>query len=238
MKTEPIRDIAKFIAMQKKLLEDGKVRECLLVQVMFNTNLRVSDALLMRWRDVCNGEDIYKTFVVKEQKVRNVKRPKPKYIPVSEQLHDSLLNFYYKYKPKLNHYIFRSESNRVIRKNTSWRRGYVYKFIRHYAGLVGIDGNIGSHTLRRSWAYHAYHTEIVPLELIRIILGHRDVRTTMEYAGITADTQREKYELVSQLSGAADEFIRADTLPNRINKFKRKKMKGAADASFKIKKGE
>lgn len=220
MIVEPIRDFDKFVQIQKLLIDDGKVRECLLFQLMYNTNLRVSDALLIHWRDVITKDaGIVDTLIITEKKTS-----KSKWTPVTEQLDRSLINFYYKYRPNIADYIFRSESNRVRGRNQPWNRNYVYSFIKFYAKKANIKDNVGSHSPRKTWGYHAYQNGIDIYEIMRI-LNHSDIRTTEIYCGLDADKIRDNYSEVSKLNKAADSLLLIDNLPDRSPYFNRLKKK-------------
>ena len=51
---------------------------------------------------------------------------------------------------------------------------------------VGIKERIGTHSLRKTWGYHA-RMKGVPLELIQAKFGHSSPAVTRRYIGITAD---------------------------------------------------
>lgn len=51
---------------------------------------------------------------------------------------------------------------------------------------VGLKGNFGNHTLRKTWGYQARQNAI-PLEIIQHKLNHSSLAVTQRYLGITAD---------------------------------------------------
>jgi integrase len=54
---------------------------------------------------------------------------------------------------------------------------------------VGLVGNFGTHTLRKTWGYQARQAG-VPLELIMHKLNHSNIAMTKRYLGITDDELR------------------------------------------------
>ena len=87
---EPIRDLNKFMKMQELMHADGKLLELLLLRLMYNTNLRVSDALLIKWVDVLDSSGNALTdWSISEKKTK-----KYKWIPMTPQLAESLESFY------------------------------------------------------------------------------------------------------------------------------------------------
>ena len=195
----PIRDFNKFYELQKILMNDDKIRECLLLLVMYNTNLRVSDALLIRWFDILTLKGRIKTeFIVSEKKTT-----KKKWIPISDQLSIALQRYFDVFHPRVTDYIFRTHSRRVKKRgNQPWSRVYVYSFLKKYAKKVGIEGRIGAHTPRKTWGYHAYQSGIDIYEIMRI-LNHSSVRTTEVYIGLDEDKIRETYNKLADKNSRA-----------------------------------
>jgi len=68
--------------------------------------------------------------------------------------------------------------------------------VQRVAKRAGIDRKIGNHTLRRTGCRLAYHAK-VDIELIREAMGHKDIKTTYRYMGITVDELAHGQEKVS-----------------------------------------
>ena len=54
------------------------------------------------------------------------------------------------------------------------------------AHAVGVKGKIGTHTLRKTFGYHAYK-QGVSLEIIQKLLNHSAPSVTLRYIGITKE---------------------------------------------------
>jgi integrase len=96
------------------------------------------------------------------------------------------------------HYVFFSttaKGNRPLFK-VPLKRGQAWKLIARVCNDAGLRGNFGTHTLRKTWGYHARKSG-VPLELIMTKLNHNNLVTTKRYLGITDD---ELQELVEKLN--------------------------------------
>ncbi len=63
-------------------------------------------------------------------------------------------------------------------------RGQAWKFIRAICREVGLPGNYGTHSLRKTWGYHA-RQQGVDLALIMHKLNHASLVYTKRYLGIT-----------------------------------------------------
>ena len=66
------------------------------------------------------------------------------------------------------------------------RRGQAWKIITTICQQVGLRGNFGTHSLRKTWGYHA-RMQGVDLALIMHKLNHESIAYTKRYLGITDD---------------------------------------------------
>ena len=60
------------------------------------------------------------------------------------------------------------------------------------ARAVGIQDRIGTHTLRKTFGYHAYQTGI-DISILQKIFNHTAQSVTMRYIGITQDDMDEVF---------------------------------------------
>ena len=70
------------------------------------------------------------------------------------------------------------------------KRGRALKFITSICQEVELRGNYGTHSLRKTWGYHA-RLQGVDLALIMHKLNHSSIATTKRYLGITDDELQE-----------------------------------------------
>jgi site-specific recombinase XerD len=64
------------------------------------------------------------------------------------------------------------------------KRGQAWKFITKICAEVGLQGNYGTHSLRKTWGFHA-RMQGVDLALIMHKLNHESIAYTKRYLGIT-----------------------------------------------------
>ena len=173
---EPIRDRKKIDTM-KKLLSD-KPRDYLMFVIGINTALRVSDLLELKYRDVMDSEgNLHTHFELKETKTKKNNK-----IAMTKGVQKALKDYIEtNYKGDLDHYLFQSRkgNNKPINRKTAWN------IINDTAKSIGLK-NIGSHSLRKTFAYHQYKmgTDIV---LLQDMLNHSAPSVTLLYIGITQD---------------------------------------------------
>lgn len=186
----PIKDINKINEMKEYFKRNGMKKELVLFTFGINTGLRISDILNLKWEDVYDNN--FKMIKIKEQKTG-----KTKMFPINKVLKESLKSIMPKEFAPFD-YIFKSESNRVKSQNKAWSRAYVWEFINKAAKASGIKEEVGTHTLRKTFGYHAYNNG-TSIELIQKIFNHSSSVITLRYIGITQEDINDVYLKVVNL---------------------------------------
>ncbi len=195
MKTvEPLRDV-KLIKNMRTLLKGQSTRNELLFVLGINVGLRISDILKLTFSDLVDPDwNIKDSCLINEKKTGKTKKF---YIgPIVQKVLESYMK---ETKPKsLNTYIFKSRKggNNPISRQHAW---HILNTAAEMVGLVKKDingkivsGEIGTHSLRKTFGYHAYNTG-VSLELLMDIFNHSSKSETLKYIGITEDEKKEVY---------------------------------------------
>jgi integrase len=174
---EPIRDLAKIEAM-KKILKATSVRDWLLFSLGVNSALRVSDLLRLRQADVYDDHG----RVLESIRIREKKTNKEKTFRLNKNARNALEE----YAKTVGHdpdrflFISRKGSNLPVSRTQAW------SIISIAAKAVGIRENIGTHSMRKSWGYHARKAG-TDIELLMRALNHSSPSMTLRYIGITQD---------------------------------------------------
>ena len=71
-------------------------------------------------------------------------------------------------------------------------RQQAYKILNSVAKDVGIKEKIGTHTLRKTFGYHAYKNGY-DITIVQKILNHSSPSVTLRYIGITQDKLDDVY---------------------------------------------
>jgi integrase len=190
---EPIRDPRKLAQIKNLLRGERRFRDLLLFTFGINTALRISDLLKLSVGDVLyeNG-NIKSRFWIKEQK-----RGKRHEVVINESMRDTLKECLLAYPMIINdhrHFLF--FETRTNNFNRAIKRGQAWKIINSICREVGLRGNYGTHSLRKTWGYHA-RMRGVDLALIMYKLNHSSITYTKRYIGITDD---ELEKVVRQLN--------------------------------------
>jgi integrase len=173
---EPIRDRKKIDDIKKYM--QGNKRDLLLFTLGINSALRVSDLLELKFIDLVDNN----LKPLDHIKLKETKTGKHNKIAISKGVKKAIIDYCkHYYKGDLNDYVFysRKGNNKPIQRAMAWR------LIKKAADAVGVK-DIGTHSLRKTWAYHSYKagTDIV---IIQDMLNHSSPSVTLRYIGITQD---------------------------------------------------
>ena len=177
---DPIRDRKKIAQIKNLLRGQGRYRDLFLFVVGINTALRISDLLQLKVGHFLNEKgNIRSRFWIKEQK-----RGKRHEITINQSIREALTEYLKKYpyiaKEGENFLFFNPKTNKPIKRGQAW------KFITNICTEVGLQGNFGTHSLRKTWGFHA-RMQGVDLALIMHKLNHESIAYTKRYLGITDD---------------------------------------------------
>lgn len=193
---EPIRDI-KMIKNMRSVLKGQSIRNELLFILGINVGLRISDILKLKISDLVkpNRKTIKEYVIITEEKTGKTKKF---YLG---DIVAKVIESYLKEYPKLDldSYVFRSRRG----DNSAITRQQAYRILNNAAEAVGLierdrstnvilAGEIGTHTLRKTFGYHAYNNG-TSLELLMDIFNHSSKSQTWRYIGITEDQKKEVY---------------------------------------------
>jgi site-specific recombinase XerD len=175
---EPIRDRKKIAQIKNLLRGQRSYRNLLLFVVGINTALRISDLLQLKVNHFLDEKGRIKgRFWIKEQK-----RGKRHEITINQSIRDALSEylkeFSYIAKEGENFLFFNPKTNQPIKRGQAW------KVITNICADVGLQGNYGTHSLRKTWGFHA-RMQGVDLALIMHKLNHESIAYTKRYLGIT-----------------------------------------------------
>jgi len=180
---EPIIDRKKIAQIKNQLRGQRRYRDLLLFVVGINTALRISDLLeLLVYHFLDDHQLIKQRFWIKEQK-----RGKRQEVVINASIRDGLEEYIAAYPEVIgdqNNFIFFNTKDNGFMQPI--RRGQTWKIITTICQQVGLRGNFGTHSLRKTWGYHA-RMQGVDLALIMHKLNHESIAYTKRYLGITDD---------------------------------------------------
>lgn len=144
-------------------------RDKLLFIVGINTNLRISDIVKLKREDF-EGEHL----VLVEKKTG-----KRKTLFINEAIQNALAEH-----APTNGYLFVSRKKKDG-ESQPISTTQAYRILNDAAARANLTINFGTHTMRKTWAYHAYNEgKGADLSLIMKALNHSSQRETLRYIGI------------------------------------------------------
>lgn len=175
MKVQPITD-ARHIRSIKRLLAD-RPRDKLLFIMGINSGLRVQDLLVLRIKDVQDAK-AGDRIALKEKKTG-----KDNVLIINKEILAALTDHFENLgtdEIKPDHFLFKSRKT----KNSPLTTYAVMGMIKRWTEEVGLKGNFGAHTLRKTWCYFQRKEFGVGWELIAKRLNHSNPAVTRRYLGV------------------------------------------------------
>jgi len=160
----------------------GIRRDLLVIEILYNTGIRLSELINLRLQDVDRGSMTIKV---------TGKRNKQRIIPVTRQL-TGLIDEYLKMREPLV-----KSGVREIIVTDQGKKAYpvfIYRKVKHYLTLAGVRGVKSPHLLRHTFATHMLN-EGADLNAIKEILGHASLAATQVYTHNSIEKLKSIYKL-------------------------------------------
>ncbi|MFH1045413.1 MAG: site-specific tyrosine recombinase XerD [Candidatus Omnitrophota bacterium] len=159
-----------------RLKNNEEIRDKALLELMYATGMRVSEAANLQLQNV-NLEMGFVKCLGKGQKER--------IIPLGAYAQEAVARYINKVRPQLlkgknDPNLFISRLGRKISRQTFW------KTIKSYASKAHIKRKITPHTLRHSFATHLLERG-ADLRTVQEMLGHSDISTTQIYTHVNKE---------------------------------------------------
>jgi site-specific recombinase XerD len=165
------------------------MRNHLLFVIGINSGLRISDILKLTVGDAMTTNGKAQDSIILHEK----KTKKRKHFNINKSAAKAIQEYAATLKCiDLDKPLFASKKNaeQPITRQQAW------SILNEAAEWVGIKEQIGTHSMRKTWGYHAYQGG-VPLERIQIIFNHASQRETLCYIGITQDDIADVYNMIN-----------------------------------------
>ena len=194
---DPIRDKDDIKRLANYLLHNSKrygPRNYLFFILGTNVGLRGSDIVKLRYEDVLNPdgsvrEQLGFNGTIKEQKTGKYRKQW-----MNAMVQDAVAT-YVKAHPCANptDFLFPSQKSstgdHISRKSMG-------EIIKPAAVALHIPGNINTHSMRKTWAYHIFKDNQETPEILAYLqeaLNHSSAATTLRYIGLSDDRKREMF---------------------------------------------
>ena len=142
----------------------------LLIEILYGSGLRVSEAVNLRKNDLNLNEKI--------NIIRGGKGKKDRRIILSEKLRKRL-SAYLKKRKDDNPFIFHYKENHISTRQAQ-------RIVKNAALRAGIKKKVFSHALRASFATHLINSG-VDIRDVQVLLGHKRISTTQIYTEVSTE---------------------------------------------------
>jgi integrase/recombinase XerD len=159
------------------------LRDRAMIELLYGGGLRVSELVGLCLEDYVESESLLRV---------TGKREKVRLVPLPLGTHDHLRRYIQQGRENLRKPATRSQVFLNNRGGALSRSG-VFKMLRRYAAVAGIEKEIGPHTLRHTYAVHLVKNG-ADLRSVQELLGHANIVTTEVYTLLDLDTVIEKYQ--------------------------------------------
>lgn len=167
MKMEPIRNKEDV----KKIKDLATGRNKLMLEVGFNTGLRISDILQITAGDIKSSPYIYLT----EKKTKKSRK-----VTLPDKVRKMALEYIEENNIPNDYYLFQSREG----ENKAISDVQAYRIIRKLAKKAGLNEKVGTHTMRKTFGFH-YYRQFKDVARLQHIFNHSSPEVTLEYIGIT-----------------------------------------------------
>lgn len=197
---EPIRD-PHDIELISSYLWHWDPKYYLLFSLGIYTGLRVSDILALTIKDVLRDKKIVSYITIREAKTRKHRK-----IPVTSDLMNALKDALFPYSQwkDLDYPLIPSRKRSGGVAHSIGRNQAYHVLKKASIEAAGIDQGIGTHTMRKTFGYHAYHAkrkdgkgEERDVAALQTVFGHSRPDITLRYIGVGQDEKDALYESVS-----------------------------------------
>lgn len=169
-------------------------RNKMLFLIGINVGLRASDLMQLRWSYFYKDDMTFKEFYMLQPK-KTKKTGKFVKIFFNQTVKKAVENYVNDYPiESLDNYLFKSRKG----DNPITERG-LWKIIVDVSADAGVEKNVGSHSLRKTWARNIYDNakdKSEALVMLQECLRHSDSLTTLRYISIMDEEKKDMYESI------------------------------------------
>lgn len=183
IKVEPIRD-EQAIARIKRNLKPTP-RDCLLFTLGVNSGYRMNELLSLKVRHVEYGVPGHIIDL------KQSKQDRYRAVMINEVVFPAIarwLSVHPDPRPSAPLFLSQKTCDALTVSTCS-------RMVKRWCLQAGLVGQFGSHSLRKTWAYHMRMRYGQPIELIMKALGHSNPEETMRYVGILPEEVIDLYKM-------------------------------------------
>ena len=171
---EALRDIKQINAI-KKYLKKHSERDYLLFVFGINTGLKITEMLDIKVGDVLEKQDSVKNFYCYSH------HEMMKEVYLNSKVKQAILHYVQSEQLMFDNYLFKS-----TKTDKPITRQQAYRIVHQAAEAIGIEGKIGTNSMRKTFGYHAYKRGIA-ISILQKHFNHSTPSETLKYLGISKE---------------------------------------------------
>lgn len=190
---EQVKAIGQYFTDKKNkaITPDNKriaARNLMMWIVGINIGLRASDLRKLKWGDIFYDDGTFKDGIRKSEQ----KTDKYKTFFLNRYVMDAITEYITEFNLNIDRdfHIFRSKKGEALEVTS------ICQIFKTAAKEIGININIGSHSLRKSFGYHwyiAHRNDVNALTHLQRLFNHSSPQVTLAYIGIEDEESKEFY---------------------------------------------
>lgn len=166
-------------------------RNKLLFLIGINLSLRISDLITLKWNFFLKNDMTFRDFY-KIQPKKTKKTGKYVTLYFNETIKKAIMDYIKQYPiESMDDFVFKSrKGNGAISERSVW------KIIVDTSEEAGIEHNVGTHSLRKTFGYHIWHNaedKEKALVMLMVIFNHSSVAITKRYIGIMGEEMEDMF---------------------------------------------
>lgn len=182
---KPPLKLQEIWGIRTRLEMEHKTRDIALFNLAIDSKLRSCDLLALKVRNVAHGHSISSRAMVLQKKTNH-----PVQFEITEQTRNAISALLEEESLTSDDFLFRSPRNHNAHLTT---RQYA-RLLDAWVDRIGLDHTrYGTHSLRRTKPTLVYR-RTKNLRAVQLLLGHRNLESTVRYLGIEVDDALEMSE--------------------------------------------
>ncbi|MFS0864896.1 tyrosine-type recombinase/integrase [Fredinandcohnia sp. 179-A 10B2 NHS] len=173
---EALRDVKQINAI-KRYLKKHSERDYVLFVFGINTGLKITELLDIKAGDVCEENSSIRDFILLPYKETKV----TKEVYLNHKVKMAVQHYIQENHLGNDEYLFQSAKTRK-----PITRQQAYRIIHNAAEAVGIQGKIGTNSMRKTFGFHAYKRGVA-ISLLQKHFHHSTPSETLKYLGISKE---------------------------------------------------
>lgn len=183
---EPIKRVSDIKKVKEYLIATKRWRDYCIFVVGINVGLRASDLLALHIGQVERADEVT---------VTEKKTGKSRVFVINQSAREAIDLYLSKRDDKMSdNYLFASQKYPDKPLTVS----SLHRLLKTLFRQLGLKGNFGTHTLRKTFGYHIYNNNVKEnpgiIQVLQKMFGHSSEAMTLRYIGITKEVITDTYQ--------------------------------------------